>query len=87
MLEKKITIQNETGIHARPASLIVKEAQKYQSGISIVKAGKEYNCKSIMSVMSMGAKKNDEILLKVDGDDEENAFAALINILENNLDT
>jgi len=87
MLEKKIIIRNETGIHARPASLITKEAQKYQSESIIIKEDKQYNCKSIMSLMSMGAKSGEEILLKVQGNDEDEAFKALINMLENRLDT
>ncbi|SES96919.1 phosphocarrier protein [Natronincola peptidivorans] len=86
MLEKKIIIQNETGIHARPASLVVKEAQKYQSEIILLKEGSKYNCKSIMNIMSMGAKKGEEIHLTVSGDDEEEAFSALVNMLENSLD-
>lgn len=86
MLEKKITIINEMGLHARPAGLLAKECQKYQSEIILVKNDKEYNCKSIMSVMSMGAKKGDEINLKVKGPDEEEAFNSVVCLLESNLD-
>lgn len=86
MLEKIIVIKNETGIHARPASFIVKLAQKYQSDIILVKNGNEYNCKSIMSILSTGAKKGDEMTLKVSGDDSEEAFNSMTNILEKNLE-
>jgi phosphocarrier protein len=86
MLEKKIIIQDENGIHIRPASIIAKEAQKYKSESTIVNKSNAYNCKSIMSLMGMGAKKGDEILLKINGDDEEEAFKALLSILENSLD-
>jgi phosphocarrier protein len=86
MLEKLIVIKNETGIHARPASLIVKLAQKYQSDIILVKNGNEYNCKSIMSILSTGAKKGEEMILKVSGNDSEEAFHSMTNILEKNLD-
>ncbi|ABR47464.1 Phosphotransferase system, phosphocarrier protein HPr [Alkaliphilus metalliredigens QYMF] len=86
MLEKKIIVNNETGIHARPASLLVKEATKFKSEFFIVKDGNEYNCKSIMSVMSMGAKKGEEITVKVFGEDEIEAFEAMTSLIERGFD-
>jgi phosphocarrier protein HPr len=86
MLEKIIEIKNETGIHARPASLIVKLAQKYQSDIMLVKNGNEYNCKSIMSILRTGAIKGDQMMLKVSGEDSEEAFHSMTSLLEKNLD-
>lgn len=86
MQEKIIVLKNETGIHARPASLIARLAQKYKSEIFIDKNGNEYNCKSIMSILSTGAKKGDEMKLKVTGEDSQEAIEALANLLESNLD-
>lgn len=86
MLEEAMVIKNETGIHARPASLIVKEAQKYQSDIMLVKKGNEYNCKSLMNMLSSGIKKDDEVLLRVKGSDEEEAIKAVGNLLKSSLD-
>lgn len=82
MLEKKITVQNETGIHARAASLLVREATKFIAESYIIKDGNQYNCKSIMSIMSMGARKGENIHLKVIGADEEEAFQALTDLIE-----
>ncbi|WP_242823440.1 HPr family phosphocarrier protein [Thermobrachium celere] len=86
MMEKKIVIQNETGIHARPAGIIVKEAAKFKSAITIEKAGKEYNAKSIMSLMTMAAKKGEEIVIKANGEDEAQAIEALTNLILNGLE-
>lgn len=86
MLEKMILIKNEAGIHARPAAIIAKEAQKYKATIVLVKNGSEYNCKSIMNLLSTGGKKGDEILLRVSGEDAEEAYKGMLNLLERNLD-
>lgn len=83
MLEKKIKIQNETGLNARAASLLVREATRFKSESFILKDGNEYNCKSIMHIMSMLARQGEEILLKVEGSDEEKAFHELTKLIEN----
>ncbi|WP_026478025.1 HPr family phosphocarrier protein [Alkaliphilus transvaalensis] len=85
MLEKMVVIKNAIGLHARPASYLVKEATRFKSEIMIIKGGNEYNCKSIMNVLSMGAKKGDEILLKIEGSDEAEAMEALVDLIENTL--
>ena len=86
MLEKKIIIKNERGIHARPAGILAKAAQKYKSDISLEKNGNEYNCKSIMSILSMGIRMNEEIRLSACGLDEDEAFKELQSLLENSSD-
>ena len=86
MHQRIIVIKNETGIHARPASLIVKEAQRFKADILLIRNDSEYNCKSIMSILSTGGKKGAEMLLKATGEDSEAAIEALGNLLESNLD-
>lgn len=86
MIEKSITVENETGIHARPAGLIVREASKFKSGITFVKGSKVYNAKSVMSVMTMAADKGEEIVIRVDGTDEEAALAAMVNLIKTGLE-
>ncbi|SCY65534.1 HPr family phosphocarrier protein [Alkaliphilus peptidifermentans] len=85
MLEKKVVIQNEIGLHARPASLVVKEATGFKSDIYFVKDGNVFNCKSIMNVLSMGALKGDELILRVEGPDEERALNVMIKLIEKEL--
>jgi phosphocarrier protein HPr len=81
MVEKNIIVQNETGIHARPAGIIVKTAAGFKSNIFLVKDGKEYNAKSIMSLMTMAAAKGEEITVRANGEDEEAAVEAIVNLI------
>lgn len=82
MIERKVIIKNPTGLHARPASLLVKEANKFQSEIMINKNGKDVNAKSILSVLSLGVSNGDEIIIKANGEDEKEAMDAIINLIE-----
>lgn len=70
-MEKKIVILSETGLHARPASFFVSEVIAADADVKIIKDGKEFDGKSVMSILSMGAIKGTELILKVSGNDEE----------------
>ena len=85
MYEQKVTLSNEIGLHARPASIFIRQAVKFPCDITIVKAGRSYNAKSIMSVLSMSASKGDEIIVRAEGDDEQDAVDSLIDLVENKL--
>lgn len=82
MKEVKLVIKNETGLHARPAAMVVAEAGKYKSSLTIKKGEKEVNIKSILGLLSLGASKGDEITLKADGADEEQAAEAITKLIE-----
>ena len=82
MEEKTYKIIEESGIHARPASLIVKEASKFSSNIELEYNGKSVNLKSIMGIMGLGLSKNAEVVIKVDGSDEKEAIQALDKLLQ-----
>jgi len=77
MIEKQYIINNEQGLHARPASLLVQAASQSKSSVALIKEGKEYNAKSILGIMSVGAKKGDQILFRIDGSDEVETAAKL----------
>ena len=83
MVEKLLVVKNETGLHARPASLFVQKAAKYKSTIKVKKDGKEANAKSIISVLSLGASFGSEITIIADGPDAEEAVAGLVELLDN----
>lgn len=85
MFKEEITLQNETGLHARPASLFVKESAKFKSDIKLIKENKEYNGKSIMGILSMGVAKGDKITIQAEGEDEETAVKELVDLLVNKL--
>lgn len=85
MYKEELTLQNETGLHARPASLFVKEAARFKSDIKLIKENKEYNGKSIMGILSMGVAKGDKITIQAEGEDEETAVKELVDLLVNKL--
>ena len=78
-------ITDRVGIHARPAGMLVKEAQKYRSEILVSKGEKEADAKNLMQIMSLGAKCGDEISVTVSGEDEEEASAAVESVLREKL--
>jgi phosphocarrier protein HPr len=84
MFKQEVTLQNETGLHARPASLFVKEASRFISEIKVFKEGKEYNAKSIMGILSMGAAKGDVISIQAEGDDAKEAVQSLVKLVNDN---
>ncbi|MGK7391070.1 MAG: HPr family phosphocarrier protein [Candidatus Cyclobacteriaceae bacterium M2_1C_046] len=86
MIKKKVTIVNEAGLHARPAAALVKTASKFQSDFYIHMYGYRVNGKSILGVMTLAAEKGAELELEVEGDDEEKAAQAIIELIENGFD-
>lgn len=85
MAEREIVLINETGLHARPASMIVREVSRYDCDIKFIKDNKEYNPKSLMSLLSMGAVKGDSVLIKAIGNDAENTVEDLADFIVNNI--
>ncbi len=77
MLERKFKIVAETGIHARPATLLVQAAGKFDSEIVLEYKGRSVNLKSIMGVMSLGVGKGAEITISATGSDEKDALNTL----------
>ncbi|WP_044565186.1 HPr family phosphocarrier protein [Anaerococcus provencensis] len=85
MYEQKVTLTNEIGLHARPASIFIRAAVKFPCDITVEKNGRSYNAKSIMSVLSMSASNGDELTIKACGDDEEDAVKTLVDVIENKI--
>ncbi|MBU3143264.1 HPr family phosphocarrier protein [Clostridium sp. CF012] len=82
MYEAEIVLMNEQGLHARPASIVVKKASKFTSHINLIKDGKEYNAKSIINILSMAALKGDKLKIVASGDDEVKAVEELRIVIE-----
>ena len=74
MEKKEFHIIAETGIHARPATLLVQAASKFSSDITLSYEGKSVNLKSIMGVMSLGVGQNAKVTITANGDDEKEAL-------------
>jgi phosphocarrier protein HPr len=87
MIEKTFVLNDDEGLHARPASVLSKVVMKFTSKITLIKdgqTGKVYNPKSILSLMSMGAGKGDKLVFTVDGEDEDVAMLKISELFENN---
>ena len=82
MTQKTITIENKTGIHARPASIFVQTATKFKSKIQLKAKGKTIDAKSILMIMSMGLVKGTEVTIIADGPDEAEAVKALKDLID-----
>jgi phosphocarrier protein HPr len=82
MVEKQFKITAETGIHARPATLLVQTASKFDSEIQLEYKGKQVNLKSIMGVMSLGVGQGAEIKISAEGSDETEALNSLEEMLK-----
>jgi phosphocarrier protein HPr len=86
MLEKTIIIQNEMGLHARPAATFVQKASQFDAEITVVKDGIEVNGKSIMSLLMLEAEKGSQITLRIEGKDAKMAEEVLSAFLAGQFD-
>lgn len=86
MIEKMITIRNKTGLHARPAAIIVQKANEFQSDIFFEKGEDKVNAKSIMGVMMLAAAEGSTLKIVVSGKDEREALEQMTRLLESDID-
>ncbi|WP_409275383.1 phosphocarrier protein HPr [Neobacillus sp. SCS-31] len=82
MAEKQFTVTADTGIHARPATLLVQTASRFDSEINLEYKGKKVNLKSIMGVMSLGIGQGSAISISAEGGDAEDALRTLEETLK-----
>ena len=82
MVEKQFKVIDATGIHARPASMLVSVANKFESDINLIHNEKKVNLKSILGVMSFGIGMGEEFKISAEGSDEQDALEALENTLK-----
>ena len=85
MVKEKVLIDNETGLHARPATEIAKIAMKYNCDVKLVLNDKVINAKSPLMIMSAGIKSKTEIEILCDGEDESVALDELREFFKCNL--
>lgn len=82
MVEKKVTVVNETGLHARPAAALVQFVKNIPGDVELVKDGKVANAKSIFNVMSLGISKGTEITVRINGENEEEHLNRVVEFIE-----
>ncbi|MXW47582.1 MAG: HPr family phosphocarrier protein [Gammaproteobacteria bacterium] len=80
MVSGRLTVLNKLGLHARAAAKVVKTASKFESDILLGNDDREVNAKSIMGVMMLAATQGVTLEVRVEGDDEKDAFAAIESI-------
>ena len=84
MYTQNVTINNEVGLHARPATFFIQKANEFKSGIWLEKDERRVNAKSLLGVLSLGIVKGTTITLLADGADETEAVTALCELVSKN---
>lgn len=82
MISKQVIVKNSTGLHARPATLLVKKASSFKSDLSIEFDGKKANIKSLIGVLSLGVTKNSTVEITASGDDESLAVEEIVKLIK-----
>jgi len=82
MIFEKLIIKNEVGLHARPVAQFVKTAERFKSNVRLCKDGIWVNGKSILGILTLAAEYGSEIILEVNGPDEQQAFNELKGVLD-----
>jgi phosphotransferase system HPr (HPr) family protein len=83
MVRKKVQVLNKAGLHARPSSVLVKTASKFDSDFYIEMKGYKVNGKSILGVMTLAAEHGAELELILDGADEHRALESITRLFQN----
>lgn len=81
-MERDVTLSNASGLHARPASLFVTEANKFESEVFIEVGGKQVNAKSILGLLTLGVPQGQTLKIITNGSDEAQALDALTALVE-----
>ena len=81
---RELVIANPSGLHARPAAVFVKMANKFAAEITVTKDGDSVNGKSIMGLMTLAAAKGTRLVIETSGDDAKDAADAIQSLIENN---
>ena len=85
MISRSVTIQNNHGLHARPATFFIQKANSFKSSIWVEKEDCRVNAKSLLGVLSLGIVKGTTITLIADGQDENEAITGLTDLIEKEL--
>ena len=85
MFVKDVKVENQVGLHARPATFFIQKANEYKSSIWVEKEERRVNAKSLLGVLSLGIVQGTAITLIADGVDEKEAVDALVDLIENQI--
>ena len=82
MFAKEVEVQNQVGLHARPATFFIQKANEYRSTIWVEKDERRVNAKSLLGVLSLGIVGGTRIKIRADGGDEVEAVENLVKLIE-----
>ena len=86
MVSKEVVINNQVGLHARPASFFIQKANEYKCSIWVEKEERRVNAKSLLGVLSLGIVKGTTVNIIADGSDEEEAIATLVELVNSDFE-
>lgn len=86
MLERELIVSNRLGLHARATAKLVQTLSEFRCGATLAAKGREVNAKSIMGVMLLAAGQGTPVKVRLDGEDEDAALAALVALFERRFD-
>lgn len=81
MYEKEVTVQNQVGLHARPATFFIQKANEFRSNIWVEKEERKVSAKSLLGVLSLGITRGTSIKIVAEGNDEVSAVDALATLV------
>lgn len=84
MFSKEVVVQNQVGLHARPATFFIQKANEFKSTVWVEKDERKVNAKSLLGVLSLGITKGTSISIIADGADEQEAVTTLVNLIASN---
>ena len=84
MYMKDVVVQNQVGLHARPATFFIQKANEFKSSIWVENDDRRVNAKSLLGVLSLGITKGLTITIIADGPDEEDSVNGLVNLVSSN---
>ncbi len=82
MFVKDVMVQNQVGLHARPATFFIQKANEFKSSIWIEKEERRVNAKSLLGILSLGIVGGTSIRIIADGSDEQQAVDALVELVD-----
>ncbi|MFI3116090.1 MAG: HPr family phosphocarrier protein [Clostridia bacterium] len=85
MFTQEVTVTNQVGLYARPATFFIQKANEFKSTILVQKEDVSVNAKSLLGILSLGITKDTTIVLTADGEDAQEAVTALVNLVTSNL--
>lgn len=84
MFSKNVVVQNQVGLHARPATFFIQKANEFKSSVWVEKDERKVNAKSLLGVLSLGITKGTTINIIADGSDENEAVEVLVRLIASN---